>query len=1213
MLNRTVSLAVCLSVIAGAALAQSISPGTGYVFEFANSSGASGQLQAFTYNTTSLNTPVFSTTGPLGANQVIPKPDGTKFYVVGSGGIDDFGPSFSTPAALNGISGAPTQAIISPDGRYLLVASNLGGGASAIYVLNTTTDTIVPINGSQDQPFSGSVVGMVVSRDSSTVWVLGNEGGNAVILTISLTKQQEIGSPVFLRDYISGDSLGGNPQALTMSPMGLLYVSAGNQILEFNPATLQTAAPSYVEISVNATVGPLRFASDGSIAYFVNTDVSTGGRSLGSLSIPGHALTYSAYVAGQAPELFDSIYVASSPAGQFSSWRLLAHSPGDSTLWDVAPDLSSITVSSLNSILTATSVTSMAISNELPTAQYLYALVGSGTQASLYRVNLATNLVSSQASAALAPGILQFAIVPPATNPTGFITFNASQLNLSAGATANTLIARVLDPLGRPMFGVPVTFTDPTGTLVFTNVTSVTNKDGYAQATASFPTAATPGNYPVTLTAGTGSATATTVFSLAIPGGGTGPTGPSNGPNLMTIVGGNGQLFPATFSNGSTVPLTIQEVTSTGAPVVNDNVTFTVNAPLIGAFYGAYTYSATTDTNGMAYVTFQPQGLLQDIPFEGTTVTVSGTQGTVTFNESVYQLNPDGETGAPTIGILVPSGPTTITAGEGAVVPNAIKAVVYAQSFGVPTPIPNIAINITNPDGTGNAGPGTCQGNPLTDNTGTVTCNFVPVCATAINASTMLPWGLGLHGFVIDFGNYNDQSGYSVNILQGTASALAIQTGNNQTGRPGQALTLPLTATVTDGCGVAAQGATVTWAVTQGSASLAQTTTVSNQGGTVANHVTLGNSPGTVTITASLNSSTLATFTETAQAVVGSLTLVTGSGQSALLNQTFATPLVFQLTDTSGNPVPNLTVNFGIGSGSATLNATQGTTNAKGQVSVTVTAGNTAGVVTILATYSTFTASAILNVTAPGPSITMSSFENAASGQAGLTPCGLTIVTGSGLAAGINGVVLGSTLGIGPLPYTLAGVTITIDGIPAPLQAVSNQNGVQQVNFQTPCEIPTGTPATVIVQVGSVVTQVAGVTVYPAQPGIFTYAGPSGLLYAYVIDSSGNALTPSNPATPGQTYYLFATGMGAIPGVKTNSEGNGTQTLPVSSIILGITDIGVPVTSVQYVEGALGEYLITFTIPSGFAAGTNVPVSLGITINGQTFFANQSVVLPSIN
>src|ERR1700722_10576455 len=107
MLNRTVSLGLCLSVIVGAAFAQSSNQGTGYVFEFATSSAASGQFQGFIYNSASLGTPVFNTAGPASANQVVPKPDGSKFYIVGSGGVDDFNPSFTTPATINGISGTP--------------------------------------------------------------------------------------------------------------------------------------------------------------------------------------------------------------------------------------------------------------------------------------------------------------------------------------------------------------------------------------------------------------------------------------------------------------------------------------------------------------------------------------------------------------------------------------------------------------------------------------------------------------------------------------------------------------------------------------------------------------------------------------------------------------------------------------------------------------------------------------------------------------------------------------------------------------------------------------------------------------------------------------------------------------------------------------------------------------------------------------------------
>jgi uncharacterized protein (TIGR03437 family) len=172
---------------------------------------------------------------------------------------------------------------------------------------------------------------------------------------------------------------------------------------------------------------------------------------------------------------------------------------------------------------------------------------------------------------------------------------------------------------------------------------------------------------------------------------------------------------------------------------------------------------------------------------------------------------------------------------------------------------------------------------------------------------------------------------------------------------------------------------------------------------------------------------------------------------------------------------------------------------------------------------------------------------------------------------------------------------------------------VQQVNFQTPCETVAGAPATVVVSIGSVSTQVQGVTVYPAQPGIFTFAGPGGIQYGWVINAAdGSYLGPSNLATAGQTYYLVATGLGLFPGEKTDAEGTG-ETIPVSNIILAINNVGVPVTSVQYVEGAIGEYVVTFTLPVPFASGTNQTISLGEIVNGQQFFDNSQVYLPGVH
>jgi uncharacterized protein (TIGR03437 family) len=201
-------------------------------------------------------------------------------------------------------------------------------------------------------------------------------------------------------------------------------------------------------------------------------------------------------------------------------------------------------------------------------------------------------------------------------------------------------------------------------------------------------------------------------------------------------------------------------------------------------------------------------------------------------------------------------------------------------------------------------------------------------------------------------------------------------------------------------------------------------------------------------------------------------------------------------------------------------------------------------------------------------------------------------------------------------------VTISVNGVPAPLFSAANQNGVQQVNFQTPCETVPGN-ATVVVQVGTTTTTVQGVTVYPAQPGIFTYAGPGGVASGWVIDAvTGLTISPSNLAHAGSTYYLVATGLGqTTPAAVTGAYGTGKQIIPVSDVILAIDNIGVPVTSVQYVQGGIGEYVITFTIPlnlsngSAFPTGTNLPIQFGITANGQTIYDNETppVSLPGIH
>lgn len=1217
MPNRNVPLVVCLALVSGAALAQN-PQGVGYAVEFAPTD--SGPFQVFPESTATFANSNIANTGPSGTSQLVAKPDGSKFYIVGSSGLDSIDPAFATPKAVNGLTGTLTHGTMTPDGRFLFVSASQGSGAGNVYILNTANDSVV-----LNQPVNGSVIGVVISRDSSTAWILG-ESSATFVTTITLPTNigsvQQVGQPYLLRDPTTGNSLAGDATSFTLSPLGLLYVTAGNQILQIDPTVLDTTcqtspltcSPATVA-QINATPGPLQYTPDGVYAYFLNQTPTIGGQSLLRLTLPitGGNANLKVF---RSTEVFDSVMVA----GQN---RIFAHSPSDSTLWDVAGDLSTVTVSSLQTVLPATQVFSAVISGEVPSSQYLFVLAGGSSLANVFLVNLSTNAVSAQAASSLGLGAMQYIFVPSQTPPAFSatpLTYNATQTNLAPGATAAPLIARVLDQNGLPVFNVPVSFTgDPS--LVIKPANTTTNADGYVQAIVTVGT--TPGSYPVTMTAGTGNNTVTATFSLAIPGAGT-PGGPGGGPNQLSIITGNGQLFQSgvlQFGSPNNL-LTVQLLDTSGNPLANQNVTFTVTGAAIGTVGNPNT---STDDNGFANSTFFPGFPGQAAAFQSTSVVATATDvsgnvlGSVTFTETIYQVDSFG--GGPTISIQQPV-TSVIAGGEGDVIPGAIQAALFTNAFGRGQAIPGVGIRIADATDPNNNGAGSCQGAPLSDQNGVITCNFIPACATSITASGA-QLGLGLHGFDIVIGEHASFTNYGVNILPGSTQTVVATGGNNQNGNPGAILATPLTATVTDKCGTPIAGVNITWKVTQGAGSLSTTSTQTGAGGFGSTKLTLGTGGGTtVQVTASINGGASATFKETVNVVAGSLTLTQGGGQSLKEGQQFQ-PLVFTLKDTSGTVIPGAPVTFSLAAGSAaaSLGSESSQTNAQGQASVTVTAGNAPGTITVSVTADGLNSSATLTVTAPGPSVTSTSFVNAASLQAGLVPCGLATVTGSGLAPNVTGVVSGNTLGIGPLPYTLQGVSISVNLVAAPILSVSNQGGIQQVNFQTPCEVQPTSSGTVVVQVNSAITTVTGVTIYPTQPGIVTYAGPAGTSYGWIISAKdGSYLTPSNPAHVGQTYYLVATGLGqTTPAAQTNAPGTGSQTIAASQVVLAIDNVGVPVTSVQYLQGSVGVYIITFTIPNTinngqpFPTGTNVPVTLGgITPAGQTIYDNAPVAIPSV-
>jgi uncharacterized protein (TIGR03437 family) len=106
-----------------------------------------------------------------------------------------------------------------------------------------------------------------------------------------------------------------------------------------------------------------------------------------------------------------------------------------------------------------------------------------------------------------------------------------------------------------------------------------------------------------------------------------------------------------------------------------------------------------------------------------------------------------------------------------------------------------------------------------------------------------------------------------------------------------------------------------------------------------------------------------------------------------------------------------------------------------------------------------------------------------------------------------------------PLPLSLADVSVTINGLVAPLLYISPD----QINAQVPFAISPG-PATVVVRVGAALSQPFNITVRTTGPGVF--ADQQG--QAAVLNANGSRNSPQSPAAVGATVSLFLTGQGQL-------------------------------------------------------------------------------------
>jgi uncharacterized protein (TIGR03437 family) len=147
-----------------------------------------------------------------------------------------------------------------------------------------------------------------------------------------------------------------------------------------------------------------------------------------------------------------------------------------------------------------------------------------------------------------------------------------------------------------------------------------------------------------------------------------------------------------------------------------------------------------------------------------------------------------------------------------------------------------------------------------------------------------------------------------------------------------------------------------------------------------------------------------------------------------------------------------------------------------------------------------------------------------------LSPGCIATIFGTGLAT------YSAQAGSVPLPTTLGGATVTVNGVPAPLFYAS----LLQIDFQIPYETPPGT-ASVVVSVGSANSAPFSASVQAASPGIFQFGTNRA-----VAQNPDNSLNDSNNPVAGGSYIVaYLTGMGPMDNPV--PDGAAAPTAPLSS------------------------------------------------------------------
>ncbi|MEO8595815.1 MAG: IPT/TIG domain-containing protein [Candidatus Solibacter sp.] len=224
----------------------------------------------------------------------------------------------------------------------------------------------------------------------------------------------------------------------------------------------------------------------------------------------------------------------------------------------------------------------------------------------------------------------------------------------------------------------------------------------------------------------------------------------------------------------------------------------------------------------------------------------------------------------------------------------------------------------------------------------------------------------------------------------------------------------------------------------------------------------------------------------------------------------------------------------------------------------------------------------VFSIVPAPPATTSAGVVNAASSLPAIAPGALIAIYGTNLAGGL------AQADKTPLPTTLDGTSVTIDGAKIPLLFVSSG----QVNAQVPYETKPGT-VKLAVQAGSGNSAPVDIQVAATGPGVFSPLQSNHVLALNLADATLNSA--QSPAKVGQYVTAYLTGQGAVnPAAPTGDVApSDPLSLPVAAVQV---KIGGKLATLQFAglaPGFVGLMQMNILIPDVPAGELPFEVSVG--------------------